>query len=289
MAAIAAFGASAVMANDEQYRDDGTQIRYYLDNADAKNLLVVFQGSDCNSVRHMESVRKIWDAFAPDAALLTIEKYGIDDSLSYVASERDDCPADFIQHDTMGQRISDGVRVIETLKYSYGNVTLAGGSEGGSIALGVAAQIPEVKAVLALNSGSSSFQHDVEFSIQQTVPANRVDEVLSDFRQFVAQIRSSNAPFPIQVSGHGYAFWKDALARDLLKPLKIIDAPVLVIQSAEDKSVDPKRTQQEVEQIIAEGASNVTLKMAPGLDHGFRDAAGKSQLKALIESTRFKH
>lgn len=66
--------------------------------------------------------------------------------------------------------------------------------------------------------------------------------------------------------------------------LKEIDAPVLVMQSADDRSVDPERTQQEVEGIIAEGATNVTLKMMPGLDHGFRDSSGASRLVEQIEN-----
>lgn len=50
----------AAYADEKYYRSDGTEIRYYLDNAETENLLVIFQGSDCNSVRHMESVNKIW-------------------------------------------------------------------------------------------------------------------------------------------------------------------------------------------------------------------------------------
>ncbi|MRJ43133.1 prolyl oligopeptidase family serine peptidase [Idiomarina sp. FenBw--71] len=275
--------APAAAANERYYREDGTEIRYYLDNAEAENLLVIFQGSDCNSVRHMKSVNTIWEAFDTDSALLTIEKYGIDDSLAYASGERDDCPADYLKHDTMAQRIKDGVQLIEALRPSYREITLAGGSEGGSIAIGVAAQTPNLHAVLALNSGSSSFQHDVEFSIQQTVPTEQLDEVLNGFRQFVKQVKESNEPFPIEVSGHGYAFWKDALARDLLQPLREIDAPVLVMQSADDESVDPERTRQEVKKIIAGGAKNVTLKMMPGLDHGFRDSSGASRLREQIE------
>lgn len=273
---------SAVAANERYYRADGSEILYYLDNPEAENLLVIFQGSDCNSVRHMESVNTIWQAFRPEAALLTIEKYGIGAKLPYASGERDDCPREYLQHDTMAQRITDGVQIIEALKSSYRQVTLAGGSEGGSIALSVAAKISNLHAVIALNSGSSSFQHDVEYSIQQTVPAASLDAALNGFRQFIMQIKESNEPFPVVVSGHGYAFWKDALKRDLLRPLREIDATVVVVQTTADKSVDPKQTQQEIKRIIAEGATNVTLEMIPGLDHGFRDESGTSRLREVV-------
>jgi len=95
-------------------------------------------------------------------------------------------------------------------------------------------------------------------------------------------IKESNQPFSVVVSGHGYAFWKDALQRDLLRPLREIDATVVVVQTTADKSVDPKQTQQEIKRIIAEGATNVTLEMIPGLDHGFRDESGTSRLREVV-------
>lgn len=269
-------------ADNKLYRDDKTEIRYHLNNPDADNLLVVFQGSDCNSVRHMSSVKTIWQVLAPDAALLTVEKYGIDENLSYVQGERDDCPASYLEHDSMAQRIKDGVRVIKALQDSYDEVTLVGGSEGGSIALAVAAQVTGLHAVLALNSGSSSFQHDIEYSIRKTLPDSARESVLQGFRQFAEQIAASQQAFPIEVSGHGYAFWKDALTRDLIAPLHDINAPVLIMQSAEDKSVDPEMTQAEVASIIGNGASNVKFKMLPGLNHGFRDTTGTSKLSAVV-------
>lgn len=275
--------ASPAIAGEKYLRNDGTEIQYYLDNATADNLLVIFQGSDCNSVRHMESVTTIWQALAPDSALLTIEKYGINDSLLYSSGERDDCPTKYLQHNTMAQRINDGVQLIDALKNSYDKVIVAGGSEGGSIALAVAKRVSGLHSVLALNSGSSSFQHDIEFSIKQTVPEDQRNEALNGFRQFVARIKQSQEPFPANVSGHGYAYWKDALERDLLKPLTSIDAPVVVIQSLEDKSVDPEQTRREINRIISNGATHITLKMLPRLDHGFRDSNGQAQLKRVVE------
>ncbi len=265
-------------------RSDGTEIQYYLDNPEAEDLLVVFHGSDCNSVRHMEFTSALRHEIRPDAALLTIEKYGIDESLPYSSGEQPDCPGAYLERNTIAQRIEDGTRVVSALMGSYRQVILAGGSEGGSVALGVGARTPGIYAVLVFNGGSSSFQHDVEFSIKQTVPESGQDEVLQGFRQFTQQILNSDAPFPVEVSGHGYAFWKDILTRDLLAPLRKISAPVLIVQSTADESVDPQQTQREVETIISEGADNVQIVMLPGLNHGFRDSLGKQDLSSSFRS-----
>lgn len=283
-----AFWALPAMAGDRYYRSDGTEIQYYLQQPRANHLLVVFQGSDCNSVKHVPSVQTIWQALAPDSALLTIEKYGIDDSLPYANGQRDNCPAAYLKNDTISQRIQDATQLIQALKAPYDNITLAGGSEGGTIAIGVAAQIDDVHAVVALNSGSSSFQHDIEYSIQQTVPEKNRALVLKNVRQFMQQILESTEPFPVEMSQHGYAFWKDALTQDLLAPLHKINAPVVIVQSLEDKSVDPLKTQEEIELIIRQGASNVHLQMLPGLNHGLRDTTGTSKLKDTVKDVALK-
>lgn len=276
-----------VTAESKVVRGDDSAVVYYLDNPKSDSLLVVFHGSDCNSVRHSKSVQQIWQGLQPDAALLTIEKYGIDEALTYKAGERDDCPADYLQHNSITQRIADAELVLQKLmksdNYDFQNVVLTGGSEGGSVALAVAAKTSRLRAVIALNAGSASFQHDVEYSIGKTVPAEQLPDVLAGFRGFAKQIKTSDEPFAMTISGHGYSFWKDALGQNLHAPLNHISAPVLILQSANDESVDPVNTKHEIETIIATGASNIELRMLPGLNHGFRDSAGESQLEAVIE------
>ena len=107
---------------------------------------------------------------------------------------------------------------------------------------------------------------------------------MQGLRQFAERIKASEVSFQVEVSGHGYAFWKDALSRDLHKPLLKISAPVLMMQSVSDESVDPHTTQREVESIIAAGADNVELMMLPGLDHGFRDQDGYHHLASSLHA-----
>ncbi|RUO66316.1 Prolyl oligopeptidase family protein [Pseudidiomarina planktonica] len=278
---------TGLTAEPEITRDDGSAVEYYLDNPDSDSLLVVFHGSDCNSVRHSNSIKQIWQTLQHDAALLTIEKYGIDESLAHKTGERDDCPADYLQHNSITQRVADAELVLQKImksdKYDFQNLVMTGGSEGGSVALAVAAKIPKLDAVIAINAGSASFQHDVEYSIGKTVPAEQLPDVLAGFRGFAEQIKTTDEPFAMTMSGHGYSFWKDALGRNLHAPLNHISAPVLIMQSANDESVDPVNTEHEIKTIIATGASNIELRMLPGLNHGFRDSAGDSQLEAVLE------
>jgi len=67
----------------ELKREDGSLITYYLetrsDGKHSKDLFLLLQGSDYNSVRHNPNIHRI-KAVLPDTDILTIEKYGITDT-----------------------------------------------------------------------------------------------------------------------------------------------------------------------------------------------------------------
>ena len=69
----------------EVKRDDGTVVDYYVCNKDEnrpiRDLLVIIQGSDCNSVRRISAVDKLARVYG-EADILVVEKYGITKELS---------------------------------------------------------------------------------------------------------------------------------------------------------------------------------------------------------------
>lgn len=104
--------AHAQPAARELARDDGSRIRYYLEPRDparrSDRLLLVIQGSDCNSVTRVRIIQSDLVRAWPQADLLTVEKYGIDDTLPYDGDpERPDCPAAYLERDNLQQRASD--------------------------------------------------------------------------------------------------------------------------------------------------------------------------------------
>jgi len=127
------FPPSAVSESFTMKRDDGSLIHYYLDFAktgDASDcLLVILQGSDCNSVRRNPSIKKLRNIY-PAADLLTVEKYGITGDLAYSKDvQRPDCPAAYLSHDNPMRRAEDIENVLEYAlgKYAYGKVIVVGG------------------------------------------------------------------------------------------------------------------------------------------------------------------
>ncbi|MBD3647877.1 MAG: hypothetical protein HUJ31_10595, partial [Pseudomonadales bacterium] len=67
-------------------RPDGSRVDYYLKNIEeepdksVRPLLLILQGSDCNSVANLNIIDD-YAAIAPDLPVLLIEKYGITNEL----------------------------------------------------------------------------------------------------------------------------------------------------------------------------------------------------------------
>ena len=65
-------------------RDDGSFIAYLVQHAhDTDTLLLILQGSDCNSVLNIDSILTEYKNVWPEADVLLIEKYGINRKLKY--------------------------------------------------------------------------------------------------------------------------------------------------------------------------------------------------------------
>ncbi|WP_279462313.1 hypothetical protein [Aeromonas dhakensis] len=100
-------------------RDDGSPISYYLIQHahDTNTLLLILQGSDCNSVLKIDSILTDYKNAWSEANLLLIEKYGIDQGLKYSKdTERKDCPAQYLEKDSPAQRIADIKAVLDIVR-----------------------------------------------------------------------------------------------------------------------------------------------------------------------------
>lgn len=151
-------------------RDDGSSISYYLVQHahDTDTLLLILQGSDCNSVLKIDSILTEYKNVWPEADVLLIEKYGINRKLKYSKdAERKDCPAQYLEKDNPAQRVADIKTVLDIVRKDgkYKTFILLGGSEGAVIANLVSADIDSIDATIAFNGGGRWFIDDVSHSI----------------------------------------------------------------------------------------------------------------------------
>ncbi|HGM4678157.1 alpha/beta hydrolase family protein [Serratia marcescens] len=267
-------------------REDKSSIRYYLDAAvpgeTSPALLVILQGSDCNSVRHIRLVTPMRQVL-PAADLLTVEKYGIDDTLPYREEvPRQDCPDAFVQHDTPQRRVSDVTQVLQAVsaRNGYQKVAVLGGSEGAVIANLVTASSGLVDATLAFSGGGRWFIDDVRHSV-----ADAPKEEKAGLNAFLQQVLTA-PPFPLNASDHGYAWWHGMLNIDQLATLRSIKTPVLIVQGDQDRAVSPGAVGKMIAELRADGKTNITYLNYPALDHVMRRENGESEMTRVVADMR---
>jgi pimeloyl-ACP methyl ester carboxylesterase len=255
------------------YRDDKSPILYYLQKKDSRknshDLLVILQGSDCNSVRNIKAVAKLKKIYN-SADLLTVEKYGVTEALPYSSeTERKDYPPGYIEHDNPEQRADDIDRVITCLRknYHYTKILVIGGSEGALVALLLASKVHYVTATVAFGGGARRFKDDVFHCMRNTyTDKDKLDKDIEGFSQFCDYVVSGE-PFPIDMSNHGYSWWKIMLSYDQEKILAAIQTPVLIMEGSEDTNASPEKAREMYNDLVKQGKKNIDFRWYEGYNH----------------------
>jgi dienelactone hydrolase len=270
-------------------RPDGSKINYYhfkeAKNLRSKVLLLVLQGSDCNSVVKIESIFSDYKNVWPKADLLLIEKYGIDMNLSYSSSlMRKDCPLEYLKKDSPEQRVMDIKMVLDAIRKNgvYERLVVIGGSEGAVIANLLAASIDYVDATISFNGGGRRFIDDVLHNIaSEPVDDEEKKKNIEGFKGFSEHVLNSE-PFDLEVSGHGYRWWRQMLLIDQYSVLGEVKSPLLVVQGGIDLSVSPQKVDDLMLALRESENKHIEYFTYPKLDHGFNNAEGRNELKKVI-------
>ncbi|MBI6529693.1 alpha/beta hydrolase [Proteus vulgaris] len=265
-------------------REDGSKIHYYLDKRAEKNqtLLVLMQGSDCNSIKNNTFIQETFGKWLPDSDVLMIEKYGITAQLPYSQynNERLDCPINYKLHDNPKQRTEDYEVVLDKLSPQYQNIILIGGSEGATMVHLVVAKRNDIKAAIALNGGGRFFLDDVLYNIRHTTPKEHVEDAINGFQQFADAIKNNQIDDEQFISEHSKIWWQQFFAIDLLKTIKSNQhTPVLIIQTLNDTNVNVDTFHQLSQDI---NQPNVKFIKYDKLDHGFYNEQGERLTSEII-------
>ncbi|MBI6405194.1 alpha/beta hydrolase family protein [Proteus sp. DFP240708] len=265
-------------------RKDGSEISYYLDKRAEKNqtLLVLMQGSDCNSIKNNMFIQETFGQWLPNSDVLMVEKYGITALLPYSQydGERVDCPKIYKRHDNPKQRIEDYEAVLDKLSSQYPNIILIGGSEGATMVHLVVTKRNDIKAAIALNGGGRFFLDDVLYNIRHTTPKEYVEDALNGFQQFADAIKNNQIDDEQFISEHSKIWWQQFFTIDLLKVIKSNQhTPVLIIQTLNDTNVNVDAFHQLSQDI---NQPNVKFIKYNKLDHGFYNEQGERLTNEII-------
>lgn len=273
-------------------REDGTRINYYLhlkqQNRHTEDLLVILQGSDCNSVSRIKTIEKLKTIY-PVVDALTVEKYGIDETLPYNPDpERIDCPAEYMKKDNPYQRVTDLDKVITTIIscYNYKRIILIGGSEGSLVANILNSKVTYIKAAVLFGGGGRFFIDDVIHSMKYSSSSpEELKKNIEGITQFADYILK-NDPFEISMSNHGYLWWKTMLSTDQLELLLSIETPVLFVQGGNDKSASPEKASEMMELVKNGKKKNITYLFYPGYDHSLNLSAADNSADFVLNDIR---
>jgi pimeloyl-ACP methyl ester carboxylesterase len=278
-------------------RPDGSDIHYYLDRragAEPQSILLIIQGSDCNSVARHPTLHEYADV-APGSAVLLVEKYGITRDLPPLADDnRPDCPAEYQQRDTIEQRVLDYTQVISALRKEAiwwdRRVVILAGSSGAGVGELVAALLQETERLVIFGFGARWLEDDMIDGMRASLASAGMPEEAraGAIEELVAGIRKmrEDAALDKFASGHSHAAWASMLAFDQLAALRNVPVPVLAIQGGRDQNASPRGARDLIKSLRELGHTNITYVEYGDLDHGFRDEAGVSHRGRVIADIR---
>ena len=277
-------------------RPDKSKVLYYLleppNITDSDSLLLVLQGSDCNSALRIESIRsKFWKVW-PTADLLLVEKIGINNTLPYSTDidqiDRKDCPELYLHKDSPKQRVEDIQLVLNKLRKqnNYSTIIVIGGSEGAFVANLLTSSVNYIDATISFNGGGRWFIDDVLHNMNSSFRSeDELNREVKEFKNFASRI-VNNPPFDIVASGHGYRWWHESLSIDQYSVLMDVETPLLIVQGGKDKSVSPVKVEDMVKALKSEAKENIEYFLYEDLDHAFNGTDGKSSLNVVIEDMK---
>lgn len=259
-------------------RPDGSRISYYVERrsmAQREPVLLMFQGSGCDSVTQNDRIRWTAPQLAPDHALVTIDKYGV-----AAGSNGENCSVAFWGGNTLERRVLDALQVVARLRregWWNGQLIIFGGSEGGAVAAMLAPFVPETKAAIVWSSGIGL---PIGEMIKQALPPPMRAEAGKVFPE--AKI---NPTGDRQWGGASYRWWADSIDLVPARSLLQTPAPVLLIHGTRDESAPVASARAARDLVVAGGKGNFVYREYEGYDHFMVDAAGVDHRAEVLAET----
>lgn len=143
-----------------------------------------------------------------------------------------------------------------------GPVTLFGVSEGGSVAVALAAEAGPaiVDRVIVVGSGGLPLRRSLQ------ILASR-DRLPIDVEALFSEVASDPHAVSRRRLGHAHAYWSSMLDADPLPAYLRLQVPTLVLFGEQDRSVPVESAWHLREALRIAGRRNVTVGIVPGADH----------------------
>jgi pimeloyl-ACP methyl ester carboxylesterase len=252
------------------------RLTYYLDfpnDIGSFPLMVILEGSFVEKVGpksvldlHRKLVQPVLDS---GIGIVAMDKRGVDGDQIDVAF--------FHRFNTVSQRLSDHIRLIQRLKANppanwNGQLVILGGSEGGPIAIKLAHESDPAACIVLVGCGDQTFAEYIWNAIQKIAPSEhrRFAMLPEDREAYNSQIEMMKEhPDPMRFwFGQSFLYWSDALDQSEHLEFLNLKCPVFVVSGSEDiecVSTDrlvamAKKQQQDVSYLRIDGMGHDVLQ-----------------------------
>jgi pimeloyl-ACP methyl ester carboxylesterase len=176
-------------------------------------------------------------------------------------------------------------------------VVLIGHSQGGLVALELAAGDPDVRGIVLLAAPGRSADRVLEDQIREEGKLLHLDAAvirkrLEEFALFVSLVRSgenwdsARIPERFRPARNTRVWYADLLARDPVELLSRVICPVLICQGTKDLQVSAERDATVLAEAARRQSIPYRLALFPDLDHLFMPTPGKPD---VAEYYRARH
>lgn len=258
-------------------RLDDSKIDFYIDQPETATksypYILFLQGSECRTVFKRPGIpQEPSKQFG--VGFLLVDKYGISKSNNNPDDEKN-CTAEFKKGNTLDQRISDYLRVIQFLR-SYDakwnkELLIIGGSEGAMLAPIVASYIPESKKVVML-AGGIGWNMEEELNLSLVRSAKKV----------IAEIKV-NPTSEKEWLGHTYKWWHSMLWVRPVNYAETLTIPLLMFHGTEDAASPVESARAAKARFDLLNKTNLEYRELQGLDHQFAEKDGTSHKFKILE------
>ncbi len=238
-------------------------------------LLVLVDGGDCVSVT---SARKL-PMFSPPTgvetpvALLMVEKSGV----GIGRDDKGNCSETFYKYNTIDQRVEDHQRTFQYLRHNVkwwnGDIYINGHSDGGAVAIQLAAYNTNVKraAFGSVGGGYSLAESIGQFTLcdaDKVADAPKCEKQLEKTFDAMRENPSPNKQWDWDTSDGSYKSWAGRLDDTQAVLLREMQIPILLYQGYDDERI-MRESARKAKEYLIHSKVNFSYWEIPEMGHEF--------------------
>lgn len=267
-------------------RLDDTEITYYLTKPYGKNkfpIVLVLQGSKCKTTYY--SINKDDLIIKNGFARLDVEKYALN-------KDTKDCPREYLENNTIDSRVSDILRVMQSIRKNprwNHELIIIGGSEGAHLAPILATYIPETKKLVMMASGGGLTMAEdfiLVTKAQLAKAAKNTNEIKVEIdkieKQFSEMLENQVSSKIYAGETNTYKWWASILKQRTVNYLLELDIPIFLVHGDNDSSSSVETSRITEKMFKVKEKNNLRYKEYKDLDHHWKNKQGEDKIKDVM-------